>query len=208
MRRHVPKQRKRTKPAPNWCGNAAIQLDFIAGISDNCSQTGANGATTPPPPNQDGGIGSTMTTANYTATPPRKTYPQDWPAYNAAQTSEKDSFMALLSDLCAGIPQPEHGVGRPRLPLADMVYTGTLKGLRGLLSPPLRLRREGRPAEGLHLRGAVVQLREPLHRGPWPHPDHHGPYRAKRSSPQCRGVPLCRRQLRVLHLPVRPLVRP
>ena len=72
-----------------------------------------------------------MTTTDYSipADPSqrRKTYPQDWPAYNAAQTSEKDSFMALLSDLCAGILQPEHGVGRPRLPLADMVYTGALK---------------------------------------------------------------------------------
>ena len=70
-----------------------------------------------------------MTTTNYTAvpTPARKTYPQDWPAYNAAQTSEKDTFMALLAGLCAGIPQPEHVTGRPRLPLADMVYTTALK---------------------------------------------------------------------------------
>ena len=44
-----------------------------------------------------------------TANPqPRKTYPQDWPAYNAAQTSEKDTFMVLLADLCANIPQPEY----------------------------------------------------------------------------------------------------
>ena len=57
-----------------------------------------------------------------TANPqPRKTYPQDWPAYNAAQTSEKDTFMVLLADLCANIPQPEYGFGRPRFPLADMV---------------------------------------------------------------------------------------
>ena len=70
-----------------------------------------------------------MTTTDYTTTrtPARKTYPQDWPSYNAAQTSEKDSFMVLLSDLCAGIPQPKHIIGRPRLPLADMVYTGALK---------------------------------------------------------------------------------
>ena len=30
---------------------------------------------------------------------PRKTHPQDWPAYNAAQTSEKNAFMVLLADL-------------------------------------------------------------------------------------------------------------
>ena len=66
------------------------------------------------------------------STPPlRKTYPQDWPAYNAAQTSEKDTFMVLLADLCAGIVQPEYGFGRPSLPLADMVYTGATKVYSG-----------------------------------------------------------------------------
>ena len=61
----------------------------------------------------------------------RPTYPQDWPAYNLAQTSEKDTFMALLADLCTNIPQPEYSFGRPRLPLADMVYTGALKVYTG-----------------------------------------------------------------------------
>ena len=74
-----------------------------------------------------------MTTSNYTTTValPRKTYSQDWPAYNAAQTSEKDTFLALLADLCAGIVQPEYGFGRPRLPLADMVYAGATKVYSG-----------------------------------------------------------------------------
>ena len=63
--------------------------------------------------------------------PKRKTYPQNWPAYNAAQTSEKDTFMQLLADLCAGVEQPEYIFGRPRLPLADMVYTGALKVYSG-----------------------------------------------------------------------------
>ena len=120
---------------PDWCRNAAIQLDFLAEIGDNCIQMRANGAVTPPPPNQDGGFSSTMITSNYSTVPspsqPRRTYPQDWPAYNAAQTSEKDTFMALLADLCAGIPQPEYDFGRPRLPLADMVYTGATKVYSG-----------------------------------------------------------------------------
>ena len=57
----------------------------------------------------------------------RKTYPQDWPAYNAAQTSEKDTFQLLLADLCAGVTQPAYSRGRPRMPLADMVYVGAMK---------------------------------------------------------------------------------
>ena len=33
----------------------------------------------------------------------RVTYAQNWPAYNAAQTTEKEHFCRLLHDLCAGI---------------------------------------------------------------------------------------------------------
>ena len=137
MRHHKARRRRPPKPVTNWCPNAAIQLDFLTEIGDNCIQTGAGGAGTPSLPNQDGGDSSTMIASNYstaaTLSPPRKTYPQDWPAYNAAQTSEKDTLMALLADLCAGIAQPERppGPGRPSLPLADMVYTGTMKVYEG-----------------------------------------------------------------------------
>src|SRR5437588_10143736 len=34
---------------------------------------------------------------------PRKSYPQDWPAYDAAQTNEKAELMTLLADLCGCI---------------------------------------------------------------------------------------------------------
>src|SRR5262245_47258307 len=33
-----------------------------------------------------------------------KTYAQHWPAYNAAQTNEKDKFLQLLRDLCRKVP--------------------------------------------------------------------------------------------------------
>ena len=119
----------------NWCRNDAIQLDFLAEIDDNIVTSEANGAETPPPPNQDREVTSVMTSTNYptTAVPPqpRRTYPQDWPAYNAAQTSEKDTFQVLLADLCAGISQPEYSFGRPRLPIADMVFTGATKVYSG-----------------------------------------------------------------------------
>jgi SWIM zinc finger len=39
-------------------------------------------------------------------TAPRPTYRQDWPAYNEAQINEKSKFLALLTDLCRGIPEP------------------------------------------------------------------------------------------------------
>jgi transposase len=57
------------------------------------------------------------------------TYPQNWAAYNQAQTNEKDKFLLLLSDLCNGIPlgPKVEKNGRPRLPLSDMVFSATFK---------------------------------------------------------------------------------
>jgi transposase len=64
---------------------------------------------------------------NSTTTQTQLTYSQDWSSYNTAQTQEKDTFMALLADLCASVPQPPQTTGRPRLPLSDMVYAATFK---------------------------------------------------------------------------------
>lgn len=57
----------------------------------------------------------------------RLTYGQDWTAYNAAQTTEKDHFCRLLHDLCAGVREPAQGRGRPRLPLPDMLFAAGFK---------------------------------------------------------------------------------
>jgi hypothetical protein len=42
----------------------------------------------------------------------KKTYPQVWPAYNQAQSIEKDRLQVLLADICRGVPEPE----RPERP--------------------------------------------------------------------------------------------
>jgi transposase len=52
----------------------------------------------------------------------KMTCTQEWTPYNEAQTHEQERFVALLRDLCNGIPQPEYRFGRPRLPLADVVF--------------------------------------------------------------------------------------
>src|SRR5262249_22607819 len=57
----------------------------------------------------------------------KKTYKQDWPKYNAAQTNEKDKFLMLLHDLCRGIPEPVQVKGRKRIPLADAVFSACFK---------------------------------------------------------------------------------
>jgi transposase len=73
--------------------------------------------------NQDG---TTTVTETLTVTK-RKTYPQDWTAYNEAQTNEQDKFQVLLRDLCAGLPAPAPKNGRPPLPLSDVVFNVTYK---------------------------------------------------------------------------------
>lgn len=58
----------------------------------------------------------------------------NWTTYNAAQSEEKTRFVALLSDLCRTIEQPEQGMGRPRLPLSDMVFAAAYKVYVGFSS--------------------------------------------------------------------------
>jgi hypothetical protein len=54
-------------------------------------------------------------------------YKQNWPAYNAAQTEEKERFIVLLNALCSLVEQPSQSNGRPRLPLSDMVFACVYK---------------------------------------------------------------------------------
>jgi transposase len=55
------------------------------------------------------------------------TYSQDWPAYNKAQTVEKEQVRSLLQGLCEGIVQPPQTKGRHRLLLSDVVYGSVMK---------------------------------------------------------------------------------
>lgn len=71
--------------------------------------------------------GSTTITETMTVTK-RKTYPQNWPAYNAAQTNEQDKFQELLRDLCSGIQEPAaQRRGRPSIPLRDAIFSVAFK---------------------------------------------------------------------------------
>jgi transposase len=78
--------------------------------------------------------GSTTVTKTVTVTErierlePRKTYPQVWPAYNEAQTHEKEHFLDLLADLCRGVQEPPSAkTGRPRIPAADAIFAACFK---------------------------------------------------------------------------------
>src|SRR5215211_5216557 len=69
--------------------------------------------------------GTTTTTETVKVT--RKTYAQDWPNYNAAQTQEKRLFLYLLHQLCQGVGSPAQMNGRPRLPMEDMLFAMAFK---------------------------------------------------------------------------------
>jgi transposase len=68
------------------------------------------------------------TTVTETVKVTRKTYRQEWPAYNKAQTQEKRLFQYLLHQLCQGIGSPaQTGAGRRFLPLEDMIFAMAFK---------------------------------------------------------------------------------
>ena len=48
-------------------------------------------------------------------------------AYNAAQQHEKAELQSLLYELCRTIPEPEQYRGRPRLSLADIIFSSAFK---------------------------------------------------------------------------------
>ena len=66
------------------------------------------------------------------------TYTQDWTAYNAAQTEEKERFRPMLADLCSTLQNPPRGRGRPRMPISDMAFASVLRVYEGLSALPLK----------------------------------------------------------------------
>jgi transposase len=88
----------------------------------------------------------------------KKTYTQDWPAYNEAQTTEKHRFQELLFDLCRGIPQPPRKPGKagrnPVLP-SDAVFAATFK-----IYSTVSTRRFACDLKDAHERGYVTK---PIH---------------------------------------------
>jgi transposase len=60
-------------------------------------------------------------------TPARKTYPQKWAEYTAAQVNEKSKFLELLFALCSQFEETPQHMGRPRIPLADRLFSVVFK---------------------------------------------------------------------------------
>jgi hypothetical protein len=77
--------------------------------------------------NADGSVTTTQT-VTVTETKKRRTYPQVWPAYNRAQTNEKDKFQILLADLCMQFKDDApRKRGQQPIPLADAIFSCCFK---------------------------------------------------------------------------------
>ena len=86
--------------------------------------------------------------------PVKKTYSQEWSAYNSAEVNEKDKFQSLLRDLVAGIGGPSQKNGRPRLPLEEMIFATTFK-----VYPTVSQRRFMSDLRDAHTKGYISKVR-------------------------------------------------
>jgi hypothetical protein len=97
--------------------------------------------------------------------PERKTYSQNWPLYNLAQSVEKDRLQVLLAELCRGVPEPpDAGTGRRPIPVADRFFAAAFKVYSTVPQPvrrhPLASRTEDR-TDVLAGRGQRAARRSP-----------------------------------------------
>lgn len=66
---------------------------------------------------------------------PKKTYSQNWPAYNMAQQNEKTNFLRLLVGFCASLEDEQvRGRGRPPIPTKDRAFLACHKVFEGISS--------------------------------------------------------------------------
>jgi transposase len=83
----------------------------------------------------------------------RPTYKQAWHEYNEAQTHEKAEFQALLYELCQTVEDPIQEKGRPRLSVADIIFSAAFK-----VYSTVSGRRFDTDLREAHKRGYIVRL--------------------------------------------------
>ncbi len=77
--------------------------------------------------NADGTVTETVRETVTETKEVKVTYSQNWSVYNDAQTHEQEEFLRLLRALCDTVQQPTQTMGRPRLPLSDVIFGATYK---------------------------------------------------------------------------------
>lgn len=82
----------------------------------------------------------------------KRSYPQDWPAYNRGQEMEVEHAFDLLAELCAGIFNPPQITGRPRHAFANIVFSMVAKVYGGMSQ-----RRSASAIRAAYARGLIDQ---------------------------------------------------
>jgi transposase len=105
------------------------------GTPDGHGAVMSNDTTIKPEMNKTASAVETESTTKEAATEPekRKTYPQPWARYNAAQMEEKTTFELLLKDLLRCVSEPEKPkTGRPPMPLKAVLFGAGMKTYIGM----------------------------------------------------------------------------
>jgi hypothetical protein len=100
----------------------------------------------------------TVTETNSVTFTEKKVYRQNWPAYDAAQSVEKDRFQELLADLVRGVPEPDRDHIRGQKPhyLRDCLFSMAFKVYSTISS-----RRFASDLREAHRRGYVQNVMPP-----------------------------------------------
>jgi hypothetical protein len=73
-------------------------------------------------------VDGTITVTKSVTVTEKTTYKQDWPAYNRAQSREKDRIQELLFDLCQSVTEPDRtGCGRHAHTVKDSIFSMVFK---------------------------------------------------------------------------------
>jgi transposase len=56
-----------------------------------------------------------------------KKYSKSWSVYNKVQRGETKAFLEVLKEACDWIDEPTQDIGRPRVPLSDVIFAATYK---------------------------------------------------------------------------------
>jgi transposase len=113
------------------------------------------------------GVEQDRTNVEPSPRPKRKTYPQAWESYNAAQVNERGHFLDLLADLCRNVPEPPRiGRGRRPIPLADQAFAATLKvyslfSARRFMGDLAEAVERGLVSRGMHFNSVLNALENP-----------------------------------------------
>jgi transposase len=111
--------------------------------------------------------GSTTVRETFTVQSVRQTYPQDWRAYNKAQTTEKEQFLKLLDELCSGLPELPRGKnGRPSVSIHDAIFSACYKvyttmSARRSMSDVRAAQEQGYIAKAPHFNSVLNYIRKP-----------------------------------------------